>query len=139
MKDSGNLHLKVQELCDCFSQTDPLKEMSKLKKDKTGVDAALTWLALSILHGVNNNAKEISIQLDDDDSVSVIARYRDTGLPSPDAAVAVNIFEAVKEITHIEDDSGKISLAVGIRNSSLDLDIRIQNKDDSKKISIKFP
>ena len=30
MKDTTSLHLKVQELCDCFATTDPLKEMSKL-------------------------------------------------------------------------------------------------------------
>jgi hypothetical protein len=31
MKDPANLHLKVQELCDCYSTTDPLKEMSNIK------------------------------------------------------------------------------------------------------------
>ena len=139
MKDTGNLHLKPQELCDCFSQTDPLKEMSKLKKDKNSLDAALKWLSLSVLHGVNNNAKEISIKLDDDDIVSVIAKYRDTELPSPDAQIAANIFEAVREMTHIEDEDGKIKFAVGIRDSSLDLNISVQNKDDYRKISIKFP
>ncbi len=139
MKDMGNLHLKVQELCDCFSQTDPLKEMSKLKNDKNSLEAALKWISLSVLHGVNNNAKEISIQLDDDNLVSVTAKYRDAELPSPGAQIADNIFEAVKEMTHIEDDEGKIRFAVGIRDSSLDLNISIHNKDDYRKISIKFP
>jgi len=113
--------------------------MSKLKKDKNSLDAALKWLSLSVLHGVNNNAKEISIKLDDDDIVSVIAKYRDTELPSPDAQIAANIFEAVREMTHIEDEDGKIKFAVGIRDSSLDLNISVQNKDDYRKISIKFP
>jgi hypothetical protein len=34
MKEKRNLHLKVQELCDCYATTDPLKEMSDLGKDK---------------------------------------------------------------------------------------------------------
>jgi len=139
MKDTNNLHLKVQELCDCFSTTDPLKEMSKLKNDQNSLDAALKWLALSVLHGVNNNAKEISIRQDDDGAVSVIAEYRDIELPSPGPGVAANIFEAVREMTHIEDNTGKTRFAMGIRDSSLDLDISIKQKNGNRKISIKFP
>lgn len=139
MKDTKNLHLKVQEFCDCFSTTDPLKEMSELKNDKNSLEAALKWLALSVLHGVNNNAKEITIRQDDDDKVSVIAEYRDAELPSPGPGVAADIFEAVREMTHIEDDDGKIKFAMGIRDSSLDLNISVKNKNGNRKISIKFP
>ncbi|OGR27512.1 MAG: hypothetical protein A2277_02980 [Desulfobacterales bacterium RIFOXYA12_FULL_46_15] len=139
MKDTENLHLKVQEFCDCFSTTDPLKEMSELKNDKNSLDAALKWLALSVLHGVNNNAKKITIRQDDDGAVSVIAEYRDTELPSPGPGVAANIFETVREMTHIEDDDGKIKFAMGIRDSNLDLDISVKNKNGNRKISIKFP
>lgn len=139
MKDNENLHLKVQELCDCFSATDPLKEMSELKNDGNSLDAALKWLALSVLHGVNNNAKEISIRQEDDGAVSVIAEYRDTELPSPGPAVAAAVFEAVREMTHIEGEGGKTRFAMGIRDSSLDLNISVKNKNGNRKISIKFP
>lgn len=138
MKDSSNLHLKVQEFCDCFSTTDPLKEMSKLTKEPNSHEAALKWLALSVLHGVNNNAKEISIRLGDDGIVSVTAEYRETTLPSPGVAVAESIFDTVRQITHIDGDKGKTRLAVGIKDSSLDLAVSVKNKADSKKITIKF-
>ena len=62
MKEKRNLHLKVQELCDCYATTDPLKEMSVVGKDKDPEEAALKWLALAALHGVGNNAKEITIR-----------------------------------------------------------------------------
>lgn len=139
MKDTENLHLKMQELCDCFSTTDPLKEMSKIKNDENSPDAALKWLALAALHGVNNNAKKISLKRTDDGKVSVIAEYRDTELPSPGADIADNILEAVREIIHIEDKKGKSKLAFGIRDSSLDLEISVKDKEDYKKVSIKFP
>jgi len=139
MKDTENLHLKVQELCDCFSTTDPLKEMLELKNDQNSLDAALKWLALSVPHGVNNNAKEISITQDDDGAVSVIAEYRDTELPSPGPEVAAGIFEAVREMTHIDDDTGKTGFAMGILDSSLDLSVSVKNKNGNQKISIKFP
>lgn len=139
MKDNENLHLKVQELCDCFANTDPLKEMSEIKNDENASDAALKWLALTALHGINSNAKKITVKQAADGGVTVMAEYRDTELPSPGQGVGDHIFEAVKAITHIEGEKGKSRLAMGVRDSSLDLDISVKNKDDYKKISIKFP
>ena len=55
MKEKRNLHLKVQEMCDCYATADPLKEMSIVKNDEDKEEAALKWLALATLHGINNN------------------------------------------------------------------------------------
>jgi hypothetical protein len=139
MKDTGSLHLKVQELCDCFATTDPLKEMSVVKDDTDKNEAALKWLALAALHGVNNNAEKISITKSDDGNVTVTAEYRKKDLPSPGTDVAEKIFEAVAGITHIEGDKGKTPLALGIRDSSIDLKIKMKTKNGGKKITIKFP
>lgn len=139
MKDTESLHLKVQELCDCFAATDPLKEMSKVKMDESTLDTALKWLALATLHGVNNNAKKISIKQGKDGTAKVTAEYRETELPSPGTDIVDTIFNAVKEITHIEGKKGKSRLALGIRDSSIDLDIGVKDKGDYKKVTIKFP
>lgn len=139
MKDVQNLHLKVQELCDCFSTTDPLKEMSEIKTDEDLQEAALKWLALSVLHGVNDNAKKITVKKTNDGNVSVTAEYRDSELPSPGPDVADQIFDAVKKMMHFEDKKGKSELAFGLRDSSLSLNISLKDKDDYKKVSIKFP
>lgn len=139
MKDTESLHLKVQELCDCYATTDPLKEMSKQGDAESGLEGALKWMALAVLHGVNNNAKKISVKQSQDGTVSVTAEYRDTELPSPPSDVAAQIFEAVRQITHIEDKKGKTTLALGLRDSSMDLKINVKDKDDYQKVSIKFP
>ena len=139
MKDTESLHLKMQELCDCFATTDPLKEMSDVKNDTDKNEAALKWLALATLHGVNNNAEKISITRSDNGNVTVTAEYRKKDLPSPGSEVAEKIIEAVTGITHIEGDKGKTQLALGIRDSSIDLKIKMKTKDGGKKITIKFP
>lgn len=139
MKDKGSLHLKVQELCDCFATTDPLKEMSVVKNDADKEEAALKWLALVALHGVNNNAEIISITRSNDEKVKVTAEYRKTDLPSPGPEVAEKIIEAMSGITHIEGDEGKTQLALGIRDSSIDLTVKMKKKGDEKKVTIKFP
>ena len=139
MKDKGNLHLKVQELCDCFATTDPLKEMSDIKGDADKNEAALKWLALAALHGVNNKAEKISITRSNDGNVTVTAKYRKKDLPSPGSEVAEKIIEAVIGITHIEGEKGETPLALGIRDSSIDLKIKLKTEDGGKKITIKFP
>lgn len=138
MKDKSNLHLKVQELCDCYATTDPLKEMSEIKNDADTDEAALKWLALAALHGVNNNAKKISVSLEENGEITVKAKYRETELPSPGKETGKKIFDTLTQITHIENDEGKTQLALGIRNSSIDLNVKIKTKDNKKEFVIKF-
>ncbi|MGW8326085.1 MAG: hypothetical protein ACWGNI_10245 [Desulfobacterales bacterium] len=139
MKEKRNLHLKVQEMCDCYATGDPLKEMSVVKNDEDKDEAAVKWLALAALHGVNNNAEEINITRSSDGNVRVVAEYRDTELPSPGSEVGRKIMNALREITHIEEEKGKTPLSLGIRNDSVNLTIKFKEKNGKEKITIKFP
>ena len=138
MKEKRNLHLKVQEMCDCYSTTDLLKEMSTVKSDADKDEAAVKWLALAALHGINGNAKKISITSSESGEVKVIAKYRKTELPSPGSEVGKKIIEAVREITHVEEDKGKIPLALGIRDSSIEVNIKIEKGKEGEKVTLKF-
>ncbi|HIJ56674.1 MAG TPA: hypothetical protein HPQ03_11200 [Deltaproteobacteria bacterium] len=139
MKEKRNLHLKVQELCDCYATTDPLKEMSNVKNDADKDEAALKWIALAALHGVNNSAKKVSISRSADGQITVKAKYREAELPTPGEAVGGKIIEAVREITHLEADKGKTPLALGIRDSSVELSVKLKSKDGFECITLKFP
>ena len=99
----------------------------------------MKWLALAALHGINNNASRITIRQTPNAGVKVTAEYRRTELPSPGEAVGNHIFEAVREITHIDASKGKTQLALGLRDSSVDLRIKIKSRDGQEKITIKFP
>jgi len=139
MKEKRNVHLKVQELCDCYATNDPLKEMSEVKNSSDKDEAALKWLALASLHGVNNNAEEVSITRSKDGEVRVTAEYRESELPSPGSDVGAKIMEAVREVTHIDGDEGKTPLSLGIRNDSIELLVKMETKDGGEKVTIKFP
>jgi len=139
MKEKRNLHLKVQELCDCYAATDPLKEMSAVAAAKDVEEAALKWLALAALHGVNDGAKEITLRRDAGGRVTVTAEYREKELPSPGKDVGGRIMAAVREITHIEGDKGRTLLALGLRNDSLELTVKVKGEGDTEKITIEFP
>ena len=139
MKEKRSIHLKVQEMCDCYATADPLKEMSDIKGDGDQGEAAEKWLALAALHGVNNNAKEISIRSSKDGKVKVTAQYRETELPSPGTKIGKKIMSAVREITHIESGKGKSPLALGIRNDSIELKVKMKSKDKGERVTLTFP
>ena len=139
MKEKRNLHLKVQELCDCYATNDPLKEMSVVKNEEDKDEAALKWLALAVLHGVNDNAREVTVSRTPDGQVSVTAKYRESELPSPGAEVGAKILDAVRQITHIEAGKGKSPLALGIRQDSIELQVHFESEQDKEKVTIKFP
>lgn len=139
MKEKRNIHLKVQEMCDCYATEDPLKEMSEIKGGDDQGEAAEKWLALAALHGVNNNAKEISIRRSKDGKIKVTAQYRETELPSPGAEIGEKVMNAVREITHIEGEKGKSPLALGIRNDSIELKIKMKSKDKGDRVTLTFP
>ena len=139
MKEKRNVHLKVQELCDCYATNDPLKEMSTVKNEEDKDEAALKWLAVTALHGINGNAKEINIARSKDGEVLVTAKYRESELPSPGSEVGAKIVEAVREITHIEGDTGKTPLALGIRNDSIEIQVEMDSEEGKEKVTFKFP
>ena len=134
-----SLHRKVQELVDCFATTDPLKEMSILKTEENQEDAPLKWLALSVLHGINAGASEISFTRSGDGKVRVLAKYREAELPAPGPVMGEKVLESVRQITHVEGDKGKTILAMGVRDGSVELDLKIKRDKDGEKMTIKFP
>ena len=134
-----SLHLKVQEMIDCFATSDPLREMSGIDKEEDKEEAAIKWLALAVLHGINAGAKEISVARSDGGEVKIVAQYGKAELPSPGRVVGGHILDAVRKITHIEGAKGKTVLAMGVRDGSLDLAVEAKRDGGGEKITLKFP
>ena len=139
MKDPNNLHLKFQEHIDCLATTDPLKEMSVIKVEADKDDAALKWLALASLHGINNHAEKIIVTQSNNGETEVAVKYYKSYLPSPGSEIGEKIIKAMRDIIHIEEDKGKSMLALGVKDSSLTLEVKIKAKKDGEKLVIKFP
>ncbi len=138
MKDMTTLHLRVQDLCNCFAEADPLKEMSLLKKEADKEEAALKWIALAALHAVNLGAKQISISKGAHGVVTVMAEYRTAELPSPGSEIGEKAIEALRAITHIEGKRGELPLALGIRDSSLEMKVEVRREDGRETVTLKF-
>ena len=46
--------------------------------------------------------------------------------------------QAVRQITHLEGRKGKIPLAVGIRDSSIEIVVKIKEEHGGEKITLEF-
>ncbi len=139
MKDPNSLHLKFQEHIDCFATTDPLKEMSEIKTEADADEAALKWLALAALHGINNRAEKIVVSRSRSGETEVAVEYRKSHLPSPGSEIGEKIIKTVRGITHIDGVKGKSKLALGVRDSSLTVEVKVKTKEEGEKLVIKFP
>lgn len=138
MKEKRNAHLKVQEFCDCYATSDPLREMSSLGNGTDPEEDAYKWIALAALHGINAGAKKVSIVKSKEGDVLVTAKYREASLPSPDTHIGDKIISAVREMTHIDKNKGKLPLALGIRDSNVDLNIKVESDHGKDKVTINF-
>jgi hypothetical protein len=138
MKDSSSLHKKVQEMIDCYMSTDPLREMANVPSDTDKDEAAIKWLALAALHGINSRAKKITIQQEGDE-YAVIAEYRKSGLPNPGRDVGQKVLNDIREIMHLEEKEGAMPLALGMRDSSVELTLKADLEEGKEKVTLEFP
>jgi hypothetical protein len=138
MLDKRSLHMKVQEQADCFAAVDPLSEMAGLIKEKDSEEGALKWIALAVLHGIDRNAKKITIRHDSDGGISVTAKYRESELPHPPSSIGRKVFDVVRDITHIEGDKGAIPVSIGIRDSSIVLEMKLERDGAGEEVVLNF-
>lgn len=139
MEDKRNLHKKMQEQIDCYLGTDYLTQMGEVKNEPDQEQASLKWLALAILYAINENAKKIKLERDEQNKQRIIIEFRDFDLPPPGDAIMDRIFEDLRQMTHIETDKGATLLSVGIRDSSVDLEAKLKSEDGKEKIVLNFP
>lgn len=139
MRDTKSLHLKAQEMADCYKGTDYLREMSLAAHDTDAEEGALKWIALAVLHGVNSNAKSVSIRRAENGTVTVMAEYRDTFLPSPGKDIGKKAIEFLRSMVDLQEDKDSQRLAFGWGQESLDLKIKAKRKDGQETVTLKFP
>ena len=146
MKDERNYHLRLQEFCDCFMETDFKKELEDASRGASGDpsgdadELALKFLGLTLLYGANEEAGKISLEKSSNGKVllSVAARgsYQ---LPPPGAQMADRVFSIARSITHIDADQGKSVLSLGLRNDRMEISLEFERKEAGERLTLVFP
>ncbi|HYB22037.1 MAG TPA: hypothetical protein VEH09_13965 [Thermodesulfobacteriota bacterium] len=146
IKDERNFHLRLQEFCDCFMETDYKKELEAASKGSSGDpsgdpdELALKFLGLTLLYGANEEARKISLQRSKEGKVSFAVEARgDYQLPPPSAKVADRVISIARSITHIDKDKGKSPLSLGLRSDRMEIKLEFDRKGGGESLSLVFP
>jgi hypothetical protein len=147
VQDKRNLHLRLQEYCDCYMETDPREELDRISargtsSDPTGdpEEAALKFLSLAVLYGIKANARRLSVvRAPDTETQLNIEAAGNYKLPAPPPALTDQIFRIMRSITHLESGTGTEPLALGIRNDRLDLGVEFDSAKEQETLTLSFP
>lgn len=136
-------HLKLQEMCDCYLETDFSKKLAAMKHSlKPDVsEEAFKYLALALLEATTELARELSfvVTLDNLTTVTVETSEETIHLPTSPPILLHSITTIIRDITHLDEGNGESSLILGLKNGQLDLSVLIQQDSRRERIVIGFP
>lgn len=140
-KLSMNYHLKLQEMCDCYMETDFLSSMRDMAGGGTEdlEEDAIKYLALAIMFAITKKAEEISFKKKGEEIKARIKNAFKESLPLPSGIVLDKIFDIMRTILHIEEDKGKMDFSLGLRSGEVNTRVMIEKKADKQSLKIKFP
>jgi len=146
MKDDRTFHLRLQEFCDCFMETDYQKELEVASRGVSGdpwsdeEELALKFFGLAILYGATQEIKNFSIRKGKDGKVLFSLEGKGTyQLPPPSTKTAERIFAIARSIMHLEEDRGAMPFSLGLRNDRLELKLKLDRKGQEDFLTVTFP
>jgi hypothetical protein len=136
-----NRHLKLQEMCDCYLETEFLAELQHLSTSPPSDDLeedAIKYLALALMLAITEQAAKLSLKKKGD-AITVVVKDTDKKiLPPPADAVFGKIIEIIRAILHIEEDKGKLPLSLGLRNGEVNVFVKVKRKDNKESAAFYF-
>ncbi len=136
-----NYHLKLQEMCDCFMETDFKKQLhGTAGQDPADVEeSAVKYLALAIMYAITERATKLSFKKKDDKITAKMKSEAEITIPPPSAPQFAKVVEIVRAILHIDTDKGEMPLALGLRSGNIELQVKTKRKPGKESLKIEFP
>lgn len=135
-----NLHMRLQEMCDCYLETDFAKQLDAMVKapSRDIEEEGVKYLALAIMYGVNERVEKLKMKKKKDGSLkaSMVMGDEKISLPLPSVELFDRIVAIIREILHFEEDGGQLPLVLGLRDSQIELLVNLKFKGD--EVSLKF-
>ena len=136
-----NYHLKLQEMCDCYMETDFLGAMQAMAgvATKDPEEDAIKYLALAVMYAITQKAEKLSFKKKGDESKVKIKNGKKETLPLPSGVVLDKAFEIMRTILHIEEDKGEMDFSLGLRSGEVNVIVKIAREGDKQSLKIRFP
>lgn len=136
-----NYHLKLQEMCDCYLDTDFKKKLHAMGSQSSGEleENAVKYLALAIMYCITEKAGKLSLQKKEDKVSAKMKAEKEITLPPPSVALFDTMMGIIRAILHIEGEKGEMTLALGLRSGDLEIQVKTKQKEDKESIKMEFP
>ena len=136
-----NYHLKLQEMCDCYMETNFLASMRGMAdvETKDVEEDAIKYLALAIMFAITQKAEKLSFKRKGKELKAKIKNGGKEMLPVPSVAVLDKVFNIMRAILHIEEDKGQMEFSLGLRSGEVNVMVQVDRKGDKQSLKIKFP
>ena len=136
-----NYHLKLQEMCDCFMETDFLASMKSMQGTASSdvEEDAIKFLALAIMYAITEKAEKLSFKQKKGEFSAKIKNGGKQKLPVPSGLVLDKVFEIMRTILHIEDDKGEMDFSLGLRSGEVNVKVSVSREKNKQSLKIKFP
>lgn len=135
-------HLKLQEMCDCYLETDFPRQLKAMASSPSTdvMEDGFKYLALALLEAITEKAGAL-ILTKQSNSTKATLRGIDLQreLPSPSPEIMDAVTTIIRDIIHLEEAEGKSPLTLGLKNSRLDLLVRIRKENGEESLAIEFP
>jgi len=140
-KLSMNYHLKLQEMCDCYMETDFQASMLNMSGAETGDldENGVKYLALAIMYAITKKAEKLSFKKKGKEIKVKIKNGGKEELPPPSAAVLDKVFAIMRTILHIAEDKDEMDFSLGLRSGEVNVRVAVEKKADNQSLKIKFP
>jgi hypothetical protein len=140
-KMSRNYHARLQEMCDCYMETDYRGEMEKMASEASAdvEEDSLKYLALSILYATTEKARKLSFKKKKGERRVTVKAEEKMELPTPPGEIADKIFEIMRSITHLEEKKGREPFSLGLRDGRMELGVKVEREGDKESLKLSFP
>ena len=137
-----NLHLKLQEMCDCYLDTGYAVELARMAAgpESDPEENAVKYLALAIMYGITEKADKLKFKQEKEGKIEVeLKGEQKIRLPAPNGDVLDGIIVTIRQILHFDQEGGELPLALGLRTGSVDLKVKMKEKPGKSSLTIYFP
>ncbi len=136
-----NVHQKLIEMCDCYMETDHIQQLKRLanSESKDIDEDAVKYLALALLHAVSEKARKLTFKKKKGKYTILYENDGKNSLPIPAHDIIEKIFANCRSIMHLEEDKGKMPLSLGLKNDSIEVQMKIELKGDDEALKFKMP
>ena len=135
-------HLKLQEMCDCYLETDFSKQLTAMVSSKSTdiMEDGFKYLALTLLQATTEKAKKLSFNKRlNSTAVTVKTADREIELPSPSQELTNAIISIIRDILHLEEEKCESPLILGLKTGQLDLSVKVKRDKKEERLTIMFP